>query len=376
MHCERYTTGACRSCLWLDKDYPKQLSDKQQHLQLLLGERCCGQFLPPVASQQWAFRNKAKMVVSGSVERPILGLAKSGMDAIDLCECPLYPAAIQSVFPDIKIFIARAGLTPYNISRKRGELKFILLTLNDQNQLMLRFVLRSETKLAQLKAALPWLLDQLPQLKVVSANIQPVHMAILEGEREVVLTDEQMLEQRLNDVPLFIRPRSFFQTNSAVAASLYSTARSWVSELAIKSLWDLFCGVGGFGLHCASNNIRLTGIEISPEAISCASQSAERLGLTNVDFQALDSTLFAQGKTDIADMVLVNPPRRGIGIELCQYLSRVSPQYILYSSCNAESMVIDIDRLDGYQVDKVQLFDMFPNTAHYEVLVLLSRRKT
>lgn len=79
-------------------------------------------------------------------------------------------------------------------------------------------------------------------------------------------------------MPLFIRPQSFFQTNPQVAADLYATARDWVRALGIDSMWDLFCGVGGFGLHCAQPQTRLTGIEISAEAIACARQSAQRLG--------------------------------------------------------------------------------------------------
>ena len=137
-------------------------------------------------------------------------------------------------------------------------------------------------------------------------------------------------------MPLFIRPQSFFQTNPQVAADLYATARDWVRALGIDSMWDLFCGVGGFGLHCAQPQTRLTGIEISAEAIACARQSAQRLGLLHVDFQALDSTRFATAEGQVPQLVLVNPPRRGIGQALCDYLSLMAPDYILYSSCNAE----------------------------------------
>ncbi|MFZ5270557.1 methyltransferase domain-containing protein, partial [Enterobacter roggenkampii] len=85
----------------------------------------------------------------------------------------------------------------------------------------------------------------------------------------------------------------------------------------IHHMWDLFCGVGGFGLHCATPEMRLTGIEISAEAIACAKQSAAGLGLTNLHFQALDSTQFATGQGNVPELVLVNPPRRGIGKALC-----------------------------------------------------------
>ncbi|HBM3058611.1 TPA: 23S rRNA (uracil(747)-C(5))-methyltransferase RlmC [Klebsiella oxytoca] len=374
MHCALYDAGRCRSCQWLELPVSQQLADKMADLRTLLADAPVAEWCAPVCGPESGFRNKAKMVVSGSVERPLLGMLHRDGAPEDLTDCPLYPPGFAPVFAALKPFIARAGLTPYNVARRRGELKYILLTESRlDGGMMLRFVLRSETKLAQLRAALPALQAQLPQLKVITANIQPVHMAIMEGEREIFLTDQQALAENFNGVPLWIRPQSFFQTNPVVASRLYATARDWVRQLPVNHMWDLFCGVGGFGLHSATPEMRLTGIEIAPEAIACAKQSAAELGLNNLHFQALDSTQFATGEGEIPDLVLVNPPRRGIGDGLCDYLNRMAPDFIIYSSCNARTMAKDIARLAGYRIERVQLFDMFPHTAHYEVLTLLVR---
>ncbi len=374
MHCALYDAERCRSCQWLPLPYTTQLEQKQSQLHALLAQQPVKTWLPPVTSPQEKFRNKAKMVVSGSVERPLLGLLHRDGTPVDLTGCPLYPDTFEAIFTQLKPFIARAGLTPYHVVRRRGELKFILLTESAASgELMLRFVLRSKTKLDALRRALPWLQQQLPQLRVISVNIQPVAMAILEGDEEIILTDHQALPEQLNDVPLWIRPQSFFQTNPQVAAALYATARRWVSALSVTSMWDLFCGVGGFGLHCATPDMRLTGIEISAEAIACARRAADQMGLQHVSFAALDSTAFATGEGAVADLVLVNPPRRGIGAELCRWLSEMAPPWILYSSCNASTMASDIALLTDYAIEKVQLFDMFPHTAHSEVLTLLKR---
>ena len=374
MHCALYDAGRCRSCQWLELPVSQQLADKMADLRTLLADAPVADWCAPVCGPESGFRNKAKMVVSGSVERPLLGMLHRDGAPEDLTDCPLYPQSFAPVFAALKPFIARAGLTPYNVARRRGELKYILLTESRfDGGMMLRFVLRSETKLAQLRAALPELQALLPQLQVITANIQPVHMAIMEGEREIFLTDQQALAENFNGVPLWIRPQSFFQTNPVVASRLYATARDWVRQLPVNHMWDLFCGVGGFGLHSATPEMRLTGIEIAPEAIACAKQSAAELGLNNLHFQALDSTQFATGDGEIPDLVLVNPPRRGIGDGLCAYLSRMDPEFIIYSSCNARTMAKDIARLAGYRIERVQLFDMFPHTAHYEVLTLLVR---
>ena len=372
MQCALYDAGRCRSCQWIEQPVNDQLAAKMNDLHTLLAGQTVEAWCAPVSGPEQGFRNKAKMVVSGSVEKPLLGMLHRDGTPVDLTDCPLYPDSFAPVFAVIKPFIARAGLTPYNVARKRGELKYLLLTESQRDGgMMLRFVLRSESKLEQLRAAMPALQAQLPQLKVITANIQPVHMAIMEGEQEIFFTEQQALAETFNGVPLWIRPQSFFQTNPTVASALYATARDWVRALPVTHMWDLFCGVGGFGLHCATPEMTLTGIEIAPEAIACAKQSAAELGLTKLQFQALDSTQFATAQGDVPELVLVNPPRRGIGKALCDYLSQMAPQYIIYSSCNAQTMAKDIANLPGYRIARVQLFDMFPHTAHYEVLTLL-----
>ncbi|WP_294089444.1 23S rRNA (uracil(747)-C(5))-methyltransferase RlmC, partial [uncultured Actinobacillus sp.] len=379
--CEHFNQQRCTSCQWLLTEYNVQLADKMAELKRLISPYFLQnqtEVLSPVASEQTHFRNKAKMVVSGSVERPVLGLLKDQQDAqsgVDLTDCPLYPTEFAMLFPVLKDFIGRAGLVPYNIAKKKGELKYILLTQSQYNQAVsLRFVLRSTQKQPLIERELPKLLEKLPPKSIVSLNIQPQHAAILEGETEIFLTPKRVIEENFNDIPLFIRPQGFFQTNPKVASELYRTAQMWVKSLPIQQCWDLFCGVGGFGLHCAkalqetNPAVSLTGIEISASAIASATQSAEKLGLKNVTFASLDSAQFALNeKGSVPDLVIVNPPRRGIGKALAEYLNQLGSPYVIYSSCNAKTMAEDFASFDNYALAKVQLFDMFPHTAHYEV---------
>lgn len=386
--CQHYQQLECQSCQWLTLPYAQQVQRKQNHLaQQLTGLiQATTQCLPTVTSPQQGFRNKAKMVVSGVVERPKLGILKAIDDpqsAVDLTDCLLYPPHFQGIFLQLKDFIARAGLVPYNVKKQKGELKYILLTESRYNgELMLRFVVRSSRRLSLVQRELAGLMAKLPKLKVVSLNIQPQHSAVLEGEQEIFLTEQQSLLDQFNQIPLFIRPQGFFQTNPIVAEQLYATAAEWIKTLPIRHLWDLFCGVGGFGLHCAKalkqaqSEVSLTGIEISASAIACAKKSAQLLGLTQVNFQSLDSAEFAlkQREQDLPDLIIVNPPRRGIGQSLIQFLNQIRPHFLLYSSCNAITMAQDLKQLTDYHLSKVQLFDMFPHSFHYEVLVLLERK--
>lgn len=376
MDCAYFQAGLCRSCTWIERPYAQQIADKQAACCAALPSIAAGLWDAPVLSAEAGFRNKAKMVVGGSAAQPVLGITDAQGQAVDLSACSLYPPGLQAAFAPLRDFISRAGLEPYDVAQRRGELKFVLLTHAEHDHgLMLRFVLRSRQGLAVLRAHLPSLYAALPNLAVVSVNFQPVHQAILEGKEEIILSEQASLGMQLNGLTLHLRPRSFFQTNTQVAAALYRTARDWVAELAPVDAWDLFCGVGGFALHLAPV-VRgsVTGIEVSAEAIASAQQSAAELGVTNVQFCALMADAFTQGREAAPELVVVNPPRRGLGADLCAWLDNSKVRWVLYSSCNPQSLAQDLARMPGFVALRAQLFDMFPHTAHGEVLVLLARK--
>lgn len=376
MNCVEFLAGRCNSCTQLSVPYSEQLAIKQQQLAALLSPIAGAVLMPAVESKEQGFRTKAKMVVFGTTDAPVLGIL-NGQTPVDLSACPLYPSAFASAFALIKSFIQRAALTPYQVKQKQGELKLILLSQSQHSgRFMLRFVLRSKNCLASIQKHLPWLQQQWPELEVCSVNLQPVHMAVLEGPEEILLTPQEVLREELNGIPLYLTPQSFFQTNTVVAAALYATAQQWAEAISGQRLWDLFCGVGGFGLHLAcKQKWNLTGIEIAPKAIASATRSAAELGLTEVTFQALDAAAFAKASEFAPDLLLVNPPRRGLGAALCQSVMALQPAWLIYSSCNPETLASDLLVLSkDYQLLKVQLFDMFPHTQHAEVLTLLQRR--
>ncbi len=315
--------------------YAQQIINKQNSIQNLLS-LTDGQLLPMVQSPEKAFRNKAKMVVLGVAQAPVLGI-ESGLDnqAISLTSCPLYSKQMQEFLACLPSWIQGSGIPPYNRYKQKGELKYLLLTESHASgEFMLRFVLRSLHALERIERNLPSLQHQFPNLSVVSVNIQPVHMARLEGDEEIFLTEKTALEECFNQTPLMIRPKSFFQTNPYIAKDLYATAACWVKEKKTNTMWDLFCGVGGFALHCAPYVESVTGIEIEPEAIESARLSAAKLGLTNIQFSALDSAQYSESSAHHPELIIVNPPRRGLGAALVSTINAISPKYLIYSSCN------------------------------------------
>jgi 23S rRNA (uracil747-C5)-methyltransferase len=373
VQCHHFDAARCRSCTLIEQPYADQLAAKQERCAELLAPFGTLDWLPPVASAESGFRNKAKMAVGGTVDAPTLGILDPGGVGVDLRDCGLYPASLQAALPVVAELVTRARLVPYDVPTRRGELKYVLVTESPDGDLMLRFVLRSTEAVPRLRKHLPWLLDVLPRAVVVSANILPEHKAVLEGEQEVVLTERATLRMRVNDVDLHLRPQSFFQTNTDVAATLYRIGRDWVDAAGPRSVWDLYCGVGGFALHVARPGRSVVGIETSVEAIASAEQSRDDLGLPDVRFAAGDATAFALGAAAPPDLVIVNPPRRGIGPALARWLEASGVRDVVYSSCNAASLARDLAAMPSLRPRRGRLLDMFPQTGHYEVVVALSR---
>lgn len=429
--CSLHDAGECRSCPDLARPLPEQLAAKQAQVASLLADGPApvarDTWLPPAGSAPTGFRNKAKMAVSGSVSAPVLGLADRFGGSLDLRGCPLHVDAIQESLPVLGQLVTGLGLEPYHIAADRGELKYLLLTASPTGALMVRWVLRSHRHVGTLRRALPRIRRALPQLEVMSTNIQPVRQAVLEGEEEILLGLAEGMSDRLQmdlllpaqDVPgrpegrkaeetvlpLLLPTRSFFQTNTAVAEELYATARQWAAQWASRRrvaggragadagrigagskrgavplrLWDLFCGVGGFALalasHPALHGAQVRGVELSASAIHGAQASARLMGLDprRVWFEAGDARVLDPSSGDVPDLLVVNPPRRGIGPDLAQRIEASGVGRVLYSSCNPSSLVSDLAAMPSLRVRRARLFDMFPHTGHAEVLVELGR---
>ncbi|WP_400999897.1 23S rRNA (uracil(747)-C(5))-methyltransferase RlmC [Agromyces sp. GXQ0307] len=376
MDCAYFDAGRCRSCSLMGRPYPSQLADKQAHAEELLAPFDVPAWLPPVASGERDYRNKAKMVVGGTVDAPTIGILDAEGHGVDLQACGICSPGHRAAFPVLARFITLARITPYDVGSRRGELKHLIVTESPDGELMVRFVLRSTEPLGRMRKHLPTLLAELPQARVVTANLLPEHKAVLEGADEVVLTDAGTLPMRLNDVTMHLRPQSFFQTNTAIAEALYAEAREWIRDLAPEDAWDLYSGVGGFALHLAgaAGRTEVTGIETSVEAVASAELSRTDAALSRVRFAAGDATEFALSATSAPDLVVVNPPRRGIGAELAGWLERSDAAHVLYSSCNVASLAKDLAAMPSLRPVKARVFDMFPQTTHFEVMVLLARR--
>jgi 23S rRNA (uracil747-C5)-methyltransferase len=371
VRCGYYDAGLCRSCTWLEVPDDTQLALKQQHVADLLAPWPGIEWLPPMTGPRERFRNKAKMVVGGTVEAPTLGILDASGAGTDLRHCGLHEPVLHDALPVVAELVTLARLTPYDVPTRRGELKHVIATASPTGRLMLRFVLRSTEAVPRLRKHLPTLLERLPHVDVVSVNLQPAHAAVLEGEHEEVLHGST-LAVPVNEVTLHLRPQGFFQTDTVVASALYAQARRWAGEADPQTVWDLYCGAGGFALHLAASGRDVTGVELSEQAVEAARDGAARAG-ASARFVAADVGAWITGQDAAPDLVVVNPPRRGIDPALAAWLDASDVRHLLYSSCEPRTLARDLAAMPSWTPVRARVFDMFPHTPHQEVLVLAGR---
>jgi 23S rRNA (uracil747-C5)-methyltransferase len=373
MECEYYQKKICQSCDELPLGLTASALQKQARIQSMYP----GLKVEPivVVNDAKGSRNKAKLIVSGNLENPQIGFINQNQEFVAVTHCPLYHEDVHALILKIQKFIPAYQLTPYNLENKRGELKGLIIFRNPADgHIMVRFIMRSMEAFERVKKL--YQLELLPDesIQVVTFNVQPEHKASLEGEKELILSSHKTLAIQFENITLRLGPKSFFQTNSDIAIRLYQTIGEQVKSLKLQHGLELYCGVGAIGLMCSRHLTTVTGVEISQEAVSFAKQAALENHITNAQFYAEDALVFYKNHHQNYDVVILNPPRRGIGAELTQLLKERRIPYIIYSSCNPESQKKDLmPLLNDYTIRYIQPFDMFPLTSHLENLIILAK---
>ena len=378
MDCHWFKTSHCRSCELLDRSYFETIALKEKILiDLFRDYNLFQKETVGLDDQVENSRNKAKFAVNGDNTDIQFGFYDGQLNFKKLEECPLHMKGLNKILPLLKSKLLEYKIYPYSLKEKKGELKYVILSKSQShNEILIRFVLRSKESLDRLKKMAAVLVVEIPFLKVLTANIQPEHKAIMEGDEEIVLTIEDKILHQFNDVYLTLGPRSFFQVTPTIAEKLYSKVGEVVKEYNVKSFLDLFCGVGAFSYFAAKSCPDVVGVELSKEAIVCAKNSiALNVVSGNITFEALDVESFLQNQNNNFETILVNPPRRGLNKSIIKDIMAQKPKLIIYSSCNVKTLARDFSDLSHeYSIVETTIFDMFPYTEHFETLMVMHRR--
>lgn len=366
--CYYFTSNICRSCSLLDLSYEEQLLKKDQKLKELFSSAAS---ISPIVPSDPTFgsRCRAKIAVSGTASAPILGLVDQALKGRELSACPLHHPLVNKILKEAREAIFQFGLTPYDIKKRSGELKYMLLrVLPNSYQVSFRFVAQSTQLIDRFREAGKYLLAKVPALKTVSLNIQPIPHSIIEGPEELPLAGPATLTEKMDNLSFVVSPQSFAQVTPNVAQKLYQHVASIVANNPTKLSYDLFCGGGYISAFVAAHVERGIGVELSEIAVEDAVQTAAKNKLDHISFIAADVTDFLKQCSEEPDLIIVNPPRRGLGEPICELIAKLKPKRVIYSSCNPVTLARDVALLSSYQVAKLAPFDMFPFTEHFETV--------
>lgn len=372
MNCEYFYKKYCQSCNLLHLGEDKSAQLKYESIVNLFAPHS----VEDIAYLKHAdnSRNKAKLVVLPQSDSYLkLGFIDTDKQMKPLIQCPLYEGPIKEIATFIENKAQEFDLIPYNIEEKRGEFKALIIyydRITDSS--LIRFIMRSKESLERVKKLSHLLTKKFKQKLVISFNLQPKHAAILEGEEELILSENDLLTIKLNNTDVFINVKSFFQTNTLIAHELYQYTKGILDEINAKRVLDLFCGIGAFSFATYDKQREYLGVEISKEAILAANKTKDKHAFSQLQFIADDINNVKIEILKNYETMIVNPPRRGLG-DWVKTLRELSPQWIIYSSCNPESQMKDIQKLENYEIKRVKPFDMFALTSHVENLVLLKR---
>lgn len=373
----------CLGCPLIGMKYQAQLDYKQRRVADALSAQGLLQedvVQPSLGSQPPVnYRASAKLVFGRKREKVSIGLYKRGThDVVNCPDCPVHHPLINRIVSVVRDEVQRQGISVYSTKHKNGLLRYLLIRVSPLNDKAMVTFVSNFRDLQQLPKLAKWLTRKIPEVIAVHENVNTSTGNVIFGQESLKLLGAPDLIDRVGDIRLRIAPGAFFQVNTKQAANIYALVREWAQLKKNESALDLYCGIGGIALHLAKDAGQVFGIEVVPEAVRNAADNANLNELKNCRFQsgdAADELEKLSSQISSLAVAVLNPPRKGCDAKVLETLAELGPKRLIYVSCDPESLARDLALLTpkGYQIEKVQPVDMFPQTSHVETVVLLTR---
>jgi 23S rRNA (uracil1939-C5)-methyltransferase len=338
------------------------------------------QFHPNIGmAEPWRYRNKTQVPI-GEEEGGLIGgfYRDRSHDIIDMKQCLIQHELHDKVVQAAKELGTRLGIPAYNEIEHKGFLRHVVAKYGfETDQLMIVLVTNGEEFPAK-KALITALRDRFSNLKSIVQNINTKRTNVILGDRSKVLWGEPYIYDTIGQIRFAISARSFFQVNPVQTKVLYETALKFASLKGEETVIDAYSGIGTISLVLAQKAKQVLGVEVVAEAVEDAWRNAKLNGITNVRFETgkAEEVLPRWKEEGIqADVIVVDPPRKGCDQTLLSTILEMQPIRVVYVSCNPSTLARDLKILaeGGYQLLQVQPVDMFPQTAHVECVTLMSK---
>ncbi|MEK3738773.1 23S rRNA (uracil(1939)-C(5))-methyltransferase RlmD [Paenibacillus odorifer] len=329
--------------------------------------------------EPWRYRNKAQVPI-GVTEGGLVGgfYARGSHRIIDMETCLIQHEDNDDVVRKVKDIGRELGISAYSEETGRGLLRHVVVKKAFRTGEMMVVLVTNGRDIPHLDAWLGSIREQLPDVVSICQNVNTQRTNVIFGSETRVLWGRDVIYDYIGDVQFAISARSFYQVNPAQTEVLYGKTVEYAGLTGNETVIDAYCGIGTISLFLAQHAAKVYGVEIVPEAIEDARANAKLNEMKNVVFEVGASedvipNWKEQGIT--ADVIVVDPPRKGCDPRLLETILAMKPERVVYVSCNPSTLARDLRVLEdgGYKTVEVTPVDMFPHTVHVESVALLVR---
>jgi 23S rRNA (uracil1939-C5)-methyltransferase len=374
----------CGGCQLSFMNYQEQLRLKQKKVQDCITR--IGGFtdvtVEPIIGMDdpHAYRNKGQFPAGRAADgTPVLGFYAGRTHRIIPTEaCGMLWPGHERILQAVREYLAASGAEPYDEETGRGLIRHVLMRKGFATGETVVCLVVNGTKIP-VPEMLWEKLNKIPGVVGLCLNVNREKTNVILGDRLIPLFGKASVTDRIGDISFEISPMAFYQVNPVQTKVLYEKALAFAGLTGKETVWDLYCGIGTISLFLAKHAKHVYGVEIVPEAIENAKANAAANGIGNASFYvgaAEDVFPELTGKNpDIgADVIVVDPPRKGCDEVLLSTMLKMAPSRIVYVSCDPATLARDLKILcaGGYRIERVQPVDQFPGSVHVETVCLLS----
>lgn len=328
------------------------------------------------------YRNKAQFPVGRNKEGKIVTGFYAGRthNIIENRDCALGVAENKEVLDRVIAHMEKYGIEPYNEATGKGLVRHVLIRYGYFTKEVMVCLILNGNKIPKEEQFVKSLCE-IPGMTSITINVNKKHSNVILGEEIRLLWGQEYITDRIGDISYQISPLSFYQVNPMQTQKLYAKALEYADLHGEETVWDLYCGIGTISLFLAQKAKFVRGVEIVPAAIENAKENAKLNGLENTEFFVgkAEEVLPREYKKNgvYADVIVVDPPRKGCDETLLETMVEMNPDRIVYVSCDSATLARDLKYLceRGYELRKVCPVDQFGMTVHVETVVLLSQQK-
>lgn len=370
----------CGGCQLQHLSYEGQLMVKEKQVRSAM-ERI-GKIHAPVLpvkgmDNPWRYRNKSQIPFGMENGRVVAGFYKGGSHEIaDTPTCLIQSEEADRLMVAIKERALEFGLTPYNEKTGQGQLRHLVVRKGYTSGETMVVLVTKSRKISQPERLIQLIREVEPTTVSIVQNINPARTNVIFGQETFVHWGKSHIVDSIGDIQFEISARSFYQINPVQTKVLYEQALAYANLTGNETVMDAYCGIGTISLFLAQQAKSVVGVEIVPPAVEDARRNAVLNGFTNAEFEigAAEDVIPARYEAgQLPDVVVVDPPRKGLDGKLIDTLVTYKPRRIVYVSCNPATLARDLRLLEdgGYKVQEVQPVDMFPHTTHCEAVAWL-----